>query len=96
MNSHIPAEILSVELQANSMLSIIQKKKELIGKNEHAQKPLQASYEQYSKLEEENKRLTKEIEQDYKAIKQIIEFTEKNCGYIIETTPLFDKIKESN
>lgn len=96
MTNHIPPEILSVEMQINSMLHIIQKKKELIEKNENTQKPLQGSYEEYSKLDEVNKRLAKEIEQDYKAIKQIVDFTEKNTDYIIETTELFNKEKEGN
>ena len=94
MQNQIPTEVLLVESQLHSMLSIVNRKKELIKKNESKQQPLKGAYEEYSALEEQNKSLKKDIEQDYKSMKQIIDFTEKNAGYIIETGPLFNQDKE--
>jgi len=95
MQNQVPVEVLSVESQIHSMLSIVNKKKELIGKNEGKQQPLKAAHDEFVALEENNKMLKKDIEQDYKSIKQIIDFTEKNAGYIIETGPLFTEQKEA-
>lgn len=94
MVTQVPVEVLSVESQIHSMLSIVNKKKELIGKNESKQQPLRGAHDEFVALEEQNKMLKKDIEQDCKSIKQIIDFTEKNAGYIIETGPLWNQDKE--
>ncbi|KKP28323.1 MAG: hypothetical protein UR18_C0006G0035 [Candidatus Nomurabacteria bacterium GW2011_GWE2_31_40] len=94
MNGQVPVEVLSVETQIHYTLSIINKKKEQIAKNESKQQSLKAAHDEFVALEESNKSFKKDIEHDYKSIKQVIDFTERNAGYIIETGPLFNQEKE--